>query len=42
MLEFVAKHKTFPEVEIYPFEDFNKAYKRLLKEKPKYRCVLKI
>lgn len=42
MLSFVAKNKTYPEVEIYPFEDFNKAYTRLLKENPKYRVVLKI
>ena len=42
MLEFAAKHKIYPTVEVFDFADFNKAYNHLLKGKPKYRCVVKI
>lgn len=42
MLEFSAKHKLYPVVEVFPFAEFNKAYDHLHKGQPKYRCVVKI
>ena len=42
MLEFAAKHKIYPTVELFDFEDFGKAYDRILNGKPRYRVVVKI
>ena len=40
-LEFSAKHKCFPIIEEFSFDDFPKAAKRLHYERPRYRCVVK-
>ncbi|KAM3131224.1 hypothetical protein pb186bvf_016682 [Paramecium bursaria] len=42
MLEFAAKHKIYPTVELFNFEDFGKAYDRILNGKPHYRVVVKV
>ena len=43
MLDFVLKHKeVLPEVEVYSFEDFHKAYSHLFEGKARYRTVIKV
>jgi len=42
MLEFSAANQIFPIVETYSFEDFPKAYNRLHKERPVFRCVVDV
>lgn len=41
MLEFSARHKIEPEVEVFDMKDINKAIERLDKGSPRYRVVLK-
>jgi len=41
MLEFAAKHKIQPKCEFYEFEDFPKAFDKLVNGKPCFRCVVK-
>jgi uncharacterized zinc-type alcohol dehydrogenase-like protein len=40
MLDFCAKHKIAPDVEVIPIQDVNKAYERMLKSDVKYRFVI--
>lgn len=40
MLEFANKHKIYPVVEMFGFDDFQKAIRRLQYEKPRFRCVV--
>ena len=41
MLEFAARHKIEPEVEVFDFKDVNAAIDRLENGSPRYRVVLK-
>jgi len=41
MLEFSAKHNILPMVEEFSFEDFPKAWDKLINGKPFFRCVVK-
>lgn len=41
MLEFVMKNKIYPDVEIFKFDDINKAIQKLRSNKIRYRAVLK-
>jgi len=41
MLEFSAKHKITPMVEEFSFDDFPKAWDKLINGKPFFRCVVK-
>jgi D-arabinose 1-dehydrogenase-like Zn-dependent alcohol dehydrogenase len=40
MLELCAKESIYPLVEEFPFEEFDKAFEKLEKGKPKFRCVV--
>jgi D-arabinose 1-dehydrogenase-like Zn-dependent alcohol dehydrogenase len=42
MLEFAAHYNVNSINEYYAFEDFNKAFARLEKETPRYRCVVNV
>jgi len=39
-LDFCAQHNILPDCEFYDFNDFPKAYERVLKENPIFRCVV--
>ena len=41
MLEFCAKHNILPMCETFEFEEFPKAYEKLLHGGPKFRCVVR-
>ena len=42
MLKFAKLHKVYPIVEVYAFEDFPKAYKRMSEETPHFRVVVDV
>ena len=42
MLEFVAHYDVKSVNEYFAFEDFNKAFYRMEKEAPRYRCVVNV
>jgi uncharacterized zinc-type alcohol dehydrogenase-like protein len=42
MLEFSAKHKCFPQVDVVPFDAANEGFERILANNVRYRMVLKI
>ena len=42
MLDFASKHKAFPICEFYDFEDFPKAFEKVWKGRPKFRCIVKV
>ena len=42
MLEFSAKHKCFPQVEVIDFADAQKGFDKIAAGAPRYRMVLKI
>lgn len=41
MLAFVAQHKIYPEVEVYKFDQINKAIQAVRENKVRYRAVVK-
>ena len=41
MLDFVAQHKIYPDVEMYKFEQINKAIDAVRHNKVRYRAVVK-
>lgn len=42
MLKFAKLHNVYPIVEIYEFEDFPKAYNRMVEESPHFRVVVDV
>ena len=41
MLAFVAQHKIYPEVEVYKFDQINKAIQAVRENKVRFRAVVK-
>ena len=42
MLKFAKLHNVYPIVEVFPFEEFPKAYKRMVEESPHFRVVVDV
>jgi D-arabinose 1-dehydrogenase-like Zn-dependent alcohol dehydrogenase len=42
MLEFSAKHKCYPQVEVIDFSEANKGFEKIVANSARYRVVLKI
>ena len=42
MLEFSAKHKCFPQIEMIDFKDANLGFEKLIAGTPRYRVVMKV
>lgn len=42
MLDYCSKNNIYPMVEEFKFEEFDKAFHRLEKERPKFRCVVNV
>ena len=42
MIPFCMEKKVYPMVEEYPFDEFPKAFHRIEKERPKFRCVVNV
>lgn len=42
MLNFSAEHKIYPTCEIFPFEEFNKAFDLLENGRPKFRACVNV
>ena len=40
MLDFTARHRIHPQVELFPMSEVNTAFKRLRKNEIRYRAVL--
>ena len=42
MLKFAKLHNIYPMVEVFAFDEFPKAYARMVNERPKFRVVVDV